>query len=65
MPLLSQPVSQRYDRGSILVTSNGAVNEWGTGFGDTVVATGFSRQQENRKNGELCETWEEAPRVSA
>jgi len=30
---------RRYERGSMLVTSNRAVSEWGTVFGDTVVAT--------------------------
>ena len=29
----------RYERGSTLVTSNRAVGEWGTVFGDPVVAT--------------------------
>ena len=28
-----------YERGSILITSNRAVSEWGTVFGDAVVAT--------------------------
>ena len=37
--LFFQLVSRRYERGSILATSNRAVSEWGTVFGDTVVAT--------------------------
>ena len=37
--LFFQLVSRRYERGSMLVTSNRAVSEWGTVFGDTVVAT--------------------------
>lgn len=37
--LFFQLVSRRYERGSILVTSNRAVSEWGTVFGDSVVAT--------------------------
>lgn len=32
-------VSRRYERGSILLTSNRAVGEWGDVFGDPVVAT--------------------------
>lgn len=32
-------VSRRYERGSILLTSNRAVSEWGAVFGDPVVAT--------------------------
>jgi len=32
-------VSRRYERGAMLVTSNRAVGEWGTVFGDAVVAT--------------------------
>jgi DNA replication protein DnaC len=31
-------VSRRYERGSLLVTSNRSVGEWGTVFGDPVVA---------------------------
>ena len=34
-----QLVSRRYERGSLLITSNRAVAEWGTVFGDPVVAT--------------------------
>jgi DNA replication protein DnaC len=37
--LFFQLVSRRYERGSILVTSNRAVGEWGSVFGDAVVAT--------------------------
>lgn len=36
---LFQLVSRRYEKGSILVTSNRAVGEWGEVFGDSVVAT--------------------------
>lgn len=32
-------VSRRYERGSMLITSNRLVSEWGTVFGDPVVAT--------------------------
>jgi DNA replication protein DnaC len=37
--LFFQLVSRRYERGSMLITSNRAVGEWGTVFGDPVVAT--------------------------
>ena len=37
--LFFQLVSRRYERGSVLVTSNRSVGEWGTVFGDPVVAT--------------------------
>jgi len=37
--LFFQLVSRRYGRGSMLVTSNRAVSEWGGVFGDAVVAT--------------------------
>ena len=37
--LFFQLVSRRYKRGSMLITSNRAVGEWGTVFGDPVVAT--------------------------
>ena len=37
--LFFQLVSRRYERGSILITSNRSVAEWGTVFGDPVVAT--------------------------
>ena len=32
-------MSRRYERGSILITSNRSVGEWGSVFGDAVVAT--------------------------
>lgn len=34
-----QLVSRRYERGSILITSNRSVGEWGSVFGDPVAAT--------------------------
>src|SRR5262250_1686588 len=37
--LFFQLVSRRYERGSMLVTSNRSVSEWGSVFGDAVVAT--------------------------
>ena len=37
--LLFQLVSRRYERGSILITSNCVVSDWGTVLGDHVVAT--------------------------
>jgi len=37
--LFFQLVSRRYERGSMLITSNRSVGEWGTMFGDPVVAT--------------------------
>ncbi len=37
--LLFQLISRRYERGSILLTSNRAVGDWGTVLGDQVVAT--------------------------
>jgi len=37
--LFFQLVSRRYERGSLLLTSNRSVGEWGTVFGDPVVAT--------------------------
>ena len=37
--LFFQLVSRRYERGSMLITSNRGVGEWGTVFGDAVVAT--------------------------
>ncbi len=37
--LFFQLVSRRYERGSLLLTSNRAVGEWGHVFGDAVVAT--------------------------
>jgi len=37
--LFFQLVSRRYERGAMLVTSNRAVGEWGSVFGDPIVAT--------------------------
>jgi DNA replication protein DnaC len=37
--LFFQLVSRRYERGSLLITSNRSVGEWGDVFGDPVVAT--------------------------
>ncbi len=37
--LFFQLVSRRYERGAMLVTSNRAVGEWGSVFGDPLVAT--------------------------
>ncbi len=37
--LFFQLVSRRYEKGSILITSNRSVGEWGEVFGDPVVAT--------------------------
>ncbi len=37
--LFFQLISRRYEKGSILITSNRAVGEWGAVFGDAVVAT--------------------------
>jgi DNA replication protein DnaC len=37
--LFFQLVSRRYERGSMLITSNRSVGEWGTVLGDSVVAT--------------------------
>jgi DNA replication protein DnaC len=37
--LFFQLVSRRYEKGAILLTSNRSVGEWGTVFGDPVVAT--------------------------
>src|SRR6516225_9141362 len=37
--LFFQLVSRRYERGSLLITSNRTVGEWGSVFGDPVVAT--------------------------
>jgi len=36
--LLFQLVSRRYERGAMLLTSNRSVGEWGSVFGDPVVA---------------------------
>ena len=37
--LFFQLVSRRYERGSMLITSNRSIGEWGTVFGEAVVAT--------------------------
>src|SRR4030095_7175525 len=37
--LFFQLVNRRYEKGSLLVTSNQRVSEWGTLFGDEVLAT--------------------------
>jgi DNA replication protein DnaC len=37
--LFFQLMSRRYERGSLLLISNRSVGEWGTVFGDPVVAT--------------------------
>src|SRR5512132_1598761 len=37
--LFFQLVSKRYERGSLMITSNRSVGDWGTVFGDPVVAT--------------------------
>jgi DNA replication protein DnaC len=37
--LFFQLISKRYEKGSILITSNRSVGEWGEVFGDSVVAT--------------------------
>lgn len=37
--LFFQLVSRRYERGSMLITGNRSVGEWGDVFGDNVVAT--------------------------
>ena len=37
--LFFQLVSRRYERGSMMITSNRSVAEWGEVFGDAVVAT--------------------------
>jgi len=37
--LFFQLVSRRYERGALLITSNRSVGEWGSVFGDPVVAT--------------------------
>ncbi len=37
--LLFQLISRRYERGSLLITSNRTVGDWGAVLGDQVVAT--------------------------
>ena len=34
-----QPVSARYERGSIILTSNKSYGDWGSIFGDPIIAT--------------------------
>lgn len=34
-----QLVSARYERGSVILTSNKSYGEWGSIFGDTIIAT--------------------------
>src|SRR5207249_10293405 len=41
--LFFQLVSRRYERGSVLVTSNRAISEWGTVFGDSVATSILDR----------------------
>jgi DNA replication protein DnaC len=37
--LLFQLISRRYERGSIILTSNRGFGQWGEIFGDTIIAT--------------------------
>jgi DNA replication protein DnaC len=37
--LFFQLISRRYERGAMLITSNRSTGEWGTVFGDAIVAT--------------------------
>ena len=37
--LLFQLISRRYERGSIVLTSNRGFGQWGEIFGDTIIAT--------------------------
>ncbi len=37
--ILFQLVSARYERGSIILTSNKSYGDWGTVFGDPIIAT--------------------------
>ncbi len=37
--ILFQLVSARYERGSIILTSNKSYGDWGTVFGDHIIAT--------------------------
>jgi DNA replication protein DnaC len=37
--LFFQLISRRYERGSVLITSNRSLGEWGAVFGDPIVAT--------------------------
>ena len=43
--LFFQLVSRRYERGSMLITSNRSVGEWGEVFGDAVVATAIPARE--------------------
>ena len=43
--LFFQLVSRRYEKGAILITSNRSVGEWGSVFGDPVVATAILDRQ--------------------
>ena len=44
--LFFQLVSRRYERGSVLITSNRSVGEWGSVFGDPVVCLQSVRLQQ-------------------
>ena len=44
-------VSARYERGSIIVTSNKGFGEWGEVLGDSVIATAILRSRRRRRNG--------------
>jgi DNA replication protein DnaC len=37
-PRIAQLVARRYERGSMLITTNQVVTQWGTVFGDDVLA---------------------------
>jgi DNA replication protein DnaC len=37
--LLFQLISRRYERGSVILTSNRGFGQWGEIFGDTIIAT--------------------------
>ena len=37
--LLFQLISRRYERGSVILTSNRGIGQWGEVFGDTIIAT--------------------------
>lgn len=37
--LFFQLISRRYERGSIILTSNGSFGQWGEIFGDPIIAT--------------------------
>jgi hypothetical protein len=40
--MVFQLISRRYERGSVILTSNKAFSEWGTVFADDVLATVFA-----------------------